>query len=229
MRSYTSESIEYAADQLLREAGVHAAPVDLAQIAEHLKVQIHQEPLEDHVSGVLMVKGEDRHILVNANHHLHRQRFTVGHEIGHLVLHDGGGDQLFVDTQLRVYQRVGEPSSPAYSDASSGTTPQMEREANMFAASLLMPSTLVRYAAHGRDLWDEQGVAALSSAFGVSEQAMSIRLQQLDVLRVMMGSQENGLPSVAGAVGDITLPLPSIDIHAVSDEDSLATMHASTS
>lgn len=227
MRSYTSEAIEHAADQLLRQAGVHTAPVDLAQIAEHLKVQIHQEPLEDQVSGVLMVQGEDRHILVNATHHPNRQRFTVGHEIGHLVLHDSGGDRLFVDTQLRVYQRVGEPSSPAYSDASSGTTPQMEREANIFAAALLMPATLVRYAAHGRDLWDEQGVAALSSAFGVSEQAMSIRLQQLDVLRTVMSSQQDGLPPVAGVVGDATLPLPSIGIPTVSDRDSSA-IHTST-
>ncbi|MHA6823933.1 ImmA/IrrE family metallo-endopeptidase [Ralstonia pseudosolanacearum] len=187
MRPHTSESIEQAAELLVRQAGVRSAPVDLNLIAEHLKAKIHYQTLEDQVSGVLIVQGGDRHILINSAHHPNRQRFTVGHELGHLVLHDGEGDQLFVDTQLRVYQRVGEPTSAAYSKPSSGTTPQQEREANMFAAALLMPAPMVRYAALGHDLWDEAGVAALSTMFAVSEQAMSIRLQQLKVLQLVDG------------------------------------------
>lgn len=187
MSPHTSESIEHAAELLMRQAGVRSAPVDLEQIAEHLKAKIHYQTLEDQVSGVLIVRGGERHILINSAHHPNRQRFTIGHEIGHLMLHDEKGDQLFVDTQLRVYQRVGEPTSAAYSQPSSGTTPQQEREANMFAAALLMPAPMVRYAALGRDLWDEADVAALSAMFAVSEQAMSIRLQQLKVLELIDG------------------------------------------
>jgi Zn-dependent peptidase ImmA (M78 family) len=175
-------SIEQRAAQVLQEAGVLKAPVDLERVAEYLKVGVHVEPLEHKVSGVLMVKSGERHALVNATHPASRQRFSLAHELGHLVLHDSAKDRLFVDTSMRMYQRVGAAGNENYASPDSTTTPHEEREANRFASALLMPAGLVAEESADLDLAEETAVATLARRFAVSEQAMSIRLQQLNVL-----------------------------------------------
>lgn len=175
-------SIERKALDLLLNANLTSIPVDPAAVAKSLNVEVHYEELEDEVSGVLLVQNNARHILVNKSHHPNRQRFSIAHELGHLLLHDQDGGRLFIDTQLRLYQRAGAPNSSAYSEPGSATTPQEEREANQFAAALLMPRILIERAALDRDLYDEVDVSALAASFAVSEQAMAIRLQRLDIL-----------------------------------------------
>ena len=182
MARHTSESIERTAQEVLRMAGALSVPVDLGRVASALGVRVHDEEFEDQVSGVLIVKGTERHIMVNKAHHSNRRRFSIAHELGHLSLHDNQADQVFIDHQIRVYHRVGEASSAVYTQPGAMTDPKQEREANMFAAALLMPEPLVKRAALERDMWDEFDVATLAKAFGVSEQAMSIRLQQLNVV-----------------------------------------------
>jgi len=184
MAFHTTETVELAAQETLRKAGALAVPVDLEKVTASLGVKVHYEKMEDDVSGVLIVQGQQRHILVNKDHFLQRARFTLAHEIGHLLLHDSNADRMFIDHQMRVYQRVGEASSSAYSHPGSLTDARQEREANLFAAALLMPAPLVTRAALERDMRDEFDVAALAKTFVVSEQAMSIRLQQLKVVSV---------------------------------------------
>lgn len=190
MTQLNSELIERNAQELLRSAAALSVPVDLDRVANWLGVRVHDEGLEDDVSGVLIVKGKERHILVNKAHHGNRRRFTIAHELGHLRLHDSEGDRIFIDHQIRVYQRVGEASSDVYKQPGSLTDMRQEREANMFAASLLMPAPLVMRAALERDMRDEFDVAALAKTFGVSEQAMSIRLQQLRVVSLNIDDDE---------------------------------------
>ena len=66
--------------------------------------------------------------------------------------------------------------------SSTGVDPK-EVEANQFAAVLLMPTELVRHAAHdlGLPLLDSD-VSQLSRLFRVSDQAMTIRLSTLGLL-----------------------------------------------
>jgi Zn-dependent peptidase ImmA (M78 family) len=180
--------LEAEATNVLSRANAFVVPVPLDHVAAFLGVQLHQEVLEDEVSGMLVCKGDESHIVVNSSHHPNRQRFTVAHECGHLVLHHHrASNRLFVDRQIRVYNRVGTAHSGAYDDQGSTTSPQEETEANQFASALLMPRTLIE--GHIRDceidLTDEVGVARMALAFGVSEQAMSIRLQQLNLLSVV--------------------------------------------
>jgi len=177
-----NSQIEQTATDLLNRAAITKIPTPLQQIATLLQVEIHQETFEDIVSGVLMVQGIERHIMVNKAHHPNRQRFTIAHELGHLVLHHNSGDRLFIDTHLRAYQRRGSPASGTYEEAGSTTTPTEEREANLFASALLMPRASMLAMTEFRELWDELHVAALAAEFGVSEQAMTIRLRQLDIL-----------------------------------------------
>ena len=58
-----------------------------------------------------------------------RRRFTIAHEIGHFVLHAQGATGV-------VFCRV--------TDAPEAPKQRIEREANRFAAELLMPEDLVR-------------------------------------------------------------------------------------
>lgn len=177
--------IESRAQAVLWQAGALSAPVDLPRVVQSLGAQLHFQPLEPHVSGVLAIQGGVKHILINNAHHPNRQRFTIGHECGHLVLHHQEGDQLFIDTQLRVYQRVGVPSSEVYASGAASTSPQQEREANQFASALVMPAPLIlERISNPAGVIDEEDVSALAHVFGVSEQAMSIRLQHLGLLHV---------------------------------------------
>lgn len=176
------QNIEREASDLLHRAGVRKTPVPLHRIATFLNAEIHQQTFEDMVSGVLLIRGAERHIMVNKAHHPNRQRFTIAHELGHLVLHHNSGDKLFIDTHLRAYQRRGSANSGVYEQPGSTTTPAEEREANQFASALLMPREMLLSMTVGREFWDESDVAALAAEFGVSEQTMTIRLRQLDVL-----------------------------------------------
>lgn len=180
-----NEQVEFAAADLLIRAAIDRVPTPLHRLATFLKAEIHQQTFEDMVSGVLLIRGEERHIMVNKAHHPNRQRFTIAHEIGHLVLHHNSGDRLFIDTHLRAYQRRGSATSGAYEEPGSTTTPAEEREANQFASALLMPRAAILARTDGREFWDELDVAALAAEFGVSEQAMTIRLRQLDVLELI--------------------------------------------
>lgn len=186
MKRHSNDSIERVAQEVLRQAGALSFPTDLDKVLASLNVRVHDEDMESDVSGVLIVKGNQRHVLVNKAHSPNRQRFTIAHELGHLCLHDDEGEaeveRMFIDRQIRVYHRVGEASSSVYKQEGSQTDLWQEREANMFAACLLMPSHHVTRAALERDLFDEMSVASLARSFDVSEQAMSIRLQQLKLV-----------------------------------------------
>jgi Zn-dependent peptidase ImmA (M78 family) len=177
-------AIGLLAEKCLRGANAFSAPIDLERVSNSLGVRVHHEQLEDKVSGVLVIKGGQKHALINSKHHPNRQRFSLAHELGHLVLHDCREDRLFIDTSLRMYQRVGAPSDEAYFNAQSLTTATEEREANLFASALLMPLDLVRAQASHLDLEEEADVTLLARLFSVSDQAMSIRLQQLRLLSV---------------------------------------------
>jgi len=205
MTRITAEVIERKAQLVLRNAGALTIPVDLEKVLQSLNVRVHEEDMDDETAGVLIVKGDQRHVLVNKAHHHNRRRFTIAHELGHLVLHDDeangdeSGERMYIDRQIRVYQRVGEPSSAVYEQEGSQTTALQEREANAFAACLLMPTHHVTRAALERDLFDEVSVASLARNFEVSEQAMSIRLQQLQVVEVSMGLETSTDPTPTSA------------------------------
>lgn len=185
--SHTPKVIEQRAQELLRAARVMSTPVDLFKIARFCNAEIHYEKMEADVSGALVVRGAERHIFVNDEHPEPRQRFTIGHEFGHLILHDTG-DRMIVDKDLRVYQRVGEATSAAYTAGGSTTTPQEEREANMFSAALLMPASVIAAEALVRDISDDEQTLGLAKELKVSVQALLIRLQQLKIIESTLGS-----------------------------------------
>ncbi|MGW7406819.1 ImmA/IrrE family metallo-endopeptidase [Streptomyces sp. NPDC054833] len=168
---------EQAAGRLLAEVGVVAAPVDVERLAAHLDVLISRSAFKDgDVSGMLVRQdGRSPVVGVNDSHSRQRQRFTIAHELGHLILHPGR--EVVLDRPVRVNLR---------DKASSMATDREEIEANAFAASLLMPADLVRSelqrlpTAVRQD--PDQCTAALAVLFEVSDSAMGFRLINLGLV-----------------------------------------------
>jgi len=163
--------------RLLAEHRVRSAPVEVADIAKALGVEVQETPAEEDLSGFLYRdrKRKSAIIGVNADHHPNRRNFTVAHELGHYLLHDF--DDVHVDRHFKVWLR---------SDTSSQGTDIEEKEANLFAAEVLMPAHfLVRDVEKiGMiDLMDEDVLQELAKKYGVSTQAMTFRLAYLGYLQ----------------------------------------------
>lgn len=164
--------IRLKTSELLRENKVTKAPVDVEAIANNLGIEVvYTDPKDDDLSGFILHDASTgrRVIGVNKRHAPNRRRFTVGHEVGHATLHPL--TELHVD---RVIFRV------KLRDQTSATGEDLdEREANLFAAELLMPITLLQDAVEEHGDLDEAAVEALAKQFEVSAQAMTIRLGYL--------------------------------------------------
>ena len=105
-----------------------------------------------------------------------RRRFTIAHEIGHLVLHVPGTKEAFYDRPADIREiDEGPPGEelPALR--------KREREANVFARELLMPERLVDEQAHATGF----NLPALANRFEVSVPAMRLRLRLLKLLPPM--------------------------------------------
>lgn len=163
---------EKRASAILESLDLSEPPVPVEEIARQLGAQITYEAFEGEVSGMLYRDGPNAVIGVNSRHATTRQRFTVAHECGHLVMHRG--QPMFIDRFVRVNWRNGESS-------------REEREANAFAAELLMPRRLMqseidRAIAKFQHGTPQQIVAELARRFRVSTEAMTYRLTNLGVL-----------------------------------------------
>lgn len=165
--------IEQKAEKLLLESGQTSSPIDLLTCAGHLNIEVTSATLEEDVSGFLLLNGGETHIAYNETHPEHRNRFTIAHEIGHFLLHSKKQTPVFID-KIK-YNRDSNSATGEY---------YIEREANAFAAALLMPKPLIESKVRelGQNYDDEQLVVELADAFNVSNQAMKIRLANLGIL-----------------------------------------------
>ncbi len=157
------------ASQLLAAHWDGTLPVDIDLIARRIGVEVRDLPLsgEDRtISGKIEHPPEAHPVVwINRSEAQVRQRFTLAHELGHHALgHLRGTRKLLRD--------------PAANFSSAGTS-LVEREANAFAASLLMPANVARFAVHEKKVLD---ITRLASGFNVSQAAMRFRLQNLGLL-----------------------------------------------
>ena len=165
--------IQKLVSELLDEFEVAEPPVPVRRIARGKGARIFQEGQEGDLSGFLFRRGKEIIIGVNTRQAPVRQRFTLAHELGHLLLHDL--DELHVDHGFMVRLR---------SDLSSLGLDEAEMEANRFAAELLMPTRLLKEDLEGTelDLTDDETFRSLAKRYGVSAQALAIRLTGLGYL-----------------------------------------------
>lgn len=140
---------------------VQGVPVDLRGMAAELGLDVHFDPLPSGIAGKLERDpgtSSGFRVVVNVSDPPRRQRFTLAHELAHYLLH-------------RDLIREGVVDDALYR---SNLGDDMERQADRFAAQLLLPAEEVRRA-FSRD----KALARLAQTFDVSDAALRIRLKEL--------------------------------------------------
>ena len=152
-------------------------PVPVEEIAKTYGV-IVRENLPAEISGMLVPLPQNGStlkwaIVINASDPPVRQRFTIAHELGHLLLHKYASPHADGRVQVRFRDE----------DSAKGSIRE-EIEANQFAAELLMPEEQVRSLVKlGHDVMDSESdqralkrIQQIARRFGVSAQALSLRI-----------------------------------------------------
>lgn len=167
------QHIEELAEKILKEANCLIVPVNVTKCVKSNNIKLQEVELEDDVSGFFIIKDKTAHIGFNKYHSDKRQRFTIAHEFGHYILHSKD-TPLFVDTtEKTLYRNV---------DSSTGEM-EKERQANAFAAALLMPISLLKREIDNCDISSIDSITDhLAKKFKVSEKAMTYRLTNLGLL-----------------------------------------------
>ena len=169
--TYEDPRAQAVRERYLGTFGGEGLPVPVEAIAEDLFGLRIEERWDIDCSGMLL--PAERRIVLNAAEKaigrdtppLRRFRFTIAHEIGHWV--------------CQVREGRGEPIHCRIDAASAPEPPSpdpREREANVFAAELLMPEPMVR-----RAMAEGAAGSELEALFGVSEPAMAWRLYNLGI------------------------------------------------
>ena len=163
-RGYVAQGERWAAfaqDRLLA-ARADVADPDLATVVERaFGVDVAVSELGIGFDGVAVRGPQVNLIVVGRSAVPWRQRFTIAHELGHLLLGDDQGVHLDEDVLNASHQKL--PS---------------ERRANAFAAAFLMPQQRLREAVGSMGL-DERGFAALTCDLRVSPNTLAYRLEGL--------------------------------------------------
>ena len=170
-----TKNVEKLAYAVLEKAEIRRPPIPVEALVEQLGVKLSFQPYDGDVSGMLFRDSRRKIIGVNSIHAPTRQRFTIAHEIGHLLLHEGR--EIIVDKLVRVNLR---------DRRSSLATDAEEIEANGFAATLLMPEPMLKAEVERRlsrrlPISEDRLIEELAETFKVSQQAMEYRLTNLGI------------------------------------------------
>lgn len=145
-----------------------SVPVDVAALAKSVADIDHVISLPKQADGLTVglkrLDGGRPRIYLNSSKPDARVRFTLAHELGHI--HIG----------WHVGTIISHANYTEYSDASVYST--YEREANLFAAELLMPRTWIQGLCEENDSSPGKLPGVVASNANVSFQAALIRLQQ---------------------------------------------------
>ncbi len=138
------------ARKLLTDAHISSAPVLLKDVVKHIPdLSIEGREFEDEISGLEINYKGKFYVGYNSQHPIKRSRFTVAHEIAHIMLgHKSSCNKIRI-----------------------GSKNPSESEADQFAAELLMPLNLLKIAVETK-----KNIKELALFFWVSEEAMSWRV-----------------------------------------------------
>jgi transcriptional regulator with XRE-family HTH domain len=152
-----------AAQELLATAGIVAPPVPAEKLARLCGVRVRALPASfgEGISGLLLELPSGPVIGYRDSDNRGRRHFTIAHELGHHLLRHY--ENFHIDVQAMA--ELGNPPGHDWRD---------EREANDFAAQLLMPAALVT-----QEYASQPKVSRLAAKFKVSQEAMGWRLVNL--------------------------------------------------
>ncbi|MCX7914393.1 MAG: ImmA/IrrE family metallo-endopeptidase, partial [Thermodesulfovibrionales bacterium] len=149
-------------------------PIDLLELARLLKIRIHFRQLPANCDGFVVSLRDsfpnvEHLILVNSHKPKTRQRFTIAHEIGHVVLRHYEEEDILLDKHLK---------SPQESNF------KRETAADVFASELLIPTPhllrlVKRIGANRVDVNNEKAMKHLCAFYQVSKHAMQIKIEKV--------------------------------------------------
>lgn len=175
MTALQRSEINQLADTLRETLGL-GIPLDVEEAVRRLGGTLHEvEELEEKMEARVLKRGERFQIELANGRPATRKRFSVAHEIGHLMLHMGylmDPDRWSStgDYQDSVYYRYG------YSTE--------EREADEFAAAFLMPRGLFFEAVQRHTRAGNCDTAAIAEEFKTSRDAVMRRGRMLGIFDV---------------------------------------------
>lgn len=136
-------------------------PVNLKDVALFFNVKVHYFHLPERIAGVKLPFRDGSYVIIlNSRHSIRKRRYTLAHELGHIELGHFPSD---VDIITNEHHKE---------------TDRQDREAEIFAAELLMPETHVRKSVN---VENKHSLEELCKLYGVSKQAMQIRLDELNI------------------------------------------------
>lgn len=156
-----TSDLEKKARHVLKAAGIKDAPVELERVLAYLRLH-HERPwhLSTDVWDALTRADRGRtRFRGQAMRATARERWRLAHEIGHHVLH--GAEPV----RTGQWQRN-----------------ELEHEADLFAAEILMPPTLTSKAVKDAERAHHLDIEELARQFKVGRQEMEKRLRQLGLL-----------------------------------------------
>ncbi len=157
--------IRHQANALRMSSGVAGiVMLPLNTIAEFLQFRIHLfQPQEDNQNVAGAIDYPRRIIFINALDGMNRQRFSIAHEFGHMLIHTE-----YQDEPGWVYDfRSPDPTHKKQ---------LREQEADLFAAELLMPVELVKQ----QVMLFAGNLSSVANEFQVSMESLRYRLDFLN-------------------------------------------------
>ena len=167
----SDDVIEAKAQGLLNlHIDVRQLPIDPVEVAKALGIDVFAIVMKEGISGALIRSETKPAIYFDHQETQTRQRFTVAHEIGHFVLHEGDFDIVDKVTECTItFRRTNDP----WTDDNKAHY-RREIQANKFAAALLMPTEALKSV-----LSDNEDMGDLARIFGVARSAVGYRVNSL--------------------------------------------------
>lgn len=147
--------------ELRKEFGIDdTESIDLKNILETLNIRLKRKQFRGKMIGACKSVGMNRLIVISDKLKGTRERFTIAHELGHLIIHYGVHYCNSDDIKMYI------------------TTKTKEAEANSFAAELLLPESVVLRKIRTVDISIELAMS-LSKKYDISITATMLRLVDL--------------------------------------------------
>ncbi|MFD7955003.1 helix-turn-helix domain-containing protein [Streptomyces ardesiacus] len=164
--SAQGERLARAALSAVADAGRSAHEDDLAELIEEVfGADVAVDELGEGFDGLATATADAKLILLAATSNPARQRFTLAHELGHLLAED--------DQEVHLDRDI---FDPAQKKAPS------EQRANAFASAFLMPESLLREDIGRRGGLTQSDHAALAGRLRVTPEALAYRLLRLRII-----------------------------------------------
>ena len=128
-----------------------APPVNLRIICDLLGIEVYTMPC-DAFGAIFSLRGDKKCLLANDRQQQGRFRFSIAHELGHILLNHEPLKNIFERRQ-----------------------PDVERQADSFAAELLLPERLLRVDCANYTITE------LTARYKVSRQSLELRLNDLGI------------------------------------------------